>query len=108
MNHWLAIGGMMLLTVLIRASFLVFGQRLAFPDWLNRAALCAAAVLSALVVPMALAPAGTVDISLHNAYLPGIIVAALVAWKSGKTLLAIVISFVVYGCGAGGWGCKTC
>lgn len=98
MNHWLAIGGMMLLTVLIRASFLVFGQRLAFPDWLNRALhYVPAAVLSALVVPMALAPAGTVDISLHNAYLPGIIAAALVAWKSGKTLLAIVISFVVYG-----------
>ena len=98
MNHWLAISGMMLLTVLIRASFLVFGQRLAFPDWLNRALhYVPPAVLSALVVPMALAPAGTVDISLQNAYLPGIIVAALVAWKSGKTLLAIVVSVVVSG-----------
>ncbi|MGL1334906.1 AzlD domain-containing protein, partial [Vibrio parahaemolyticus] len=50
---------MLAATLLIRASFLVFGQRLAFPDWLNRALhYVPAAVLSALVAPMALAPAG--------------------------------------------------
>lgn len=56
-----------------------------------------AAVLSALVAPMALAPAGSIDLSWHNAYLVGTIVAIAVAWKNGKTLLAIVVSFAVYG-----------
>lgn len=98
MNHWWMIFGMLAATLLIRTSFLVFGQRLAFPDWLNRALhYVPAAVLSALVVPMALAPAGHIDLSLGNAYLIGTLVAIAVAWKNGKTLLAIVVSFIVYG-----------
>ncbi|WP_047249176.1 AzlD domain-containing protein [Chromobacterium subtsugae] len=97
-QHWAAIIGMLAATLAIRASFLVFGQRLAFPGWLNRALhFVPAAVLSALVAPMALAPAGTIDLSWHNAYLAGTIVAIAVAWKNGKTLLAIVVSFAVYG-----------
>ncbi|MEN2427401.1 AzlD domain-containing protein [Chromobacterium vaccinii] len=97
-QHWAAIIGMLASTLAIRASFLIFGQRLAFPDWLNRALhYVPAAVLSALVAPMALAPAGTIDLSWHNAYLVGTVVAIAVAWKNGKTLLAIVVSFAVYG-----------
>ncbi|WP_293759653.1 AzlD domain-containing protein [uncultured Aquitalea sp.] len=98
MHEWLAILGMMAVTVAIRASFLVFGQRLAFPDWLNRALhYVPAAVLSALVVPMALAPGGTLDIRPGNPWLVGTLVSLAVAFKTGKTLLAIVVSFVVYG-----------
>ncbi|ATP30530.1 branched-chain amino acid transporter [Chromobacterium violaceum] len=97
-QHWAAIAGMLAATLAVRASFLIFGQRLAFPGWLNRALhYVPAAVLSALVVPMALAPAGAIDLSWHNAYLVGTIVAIAVAWKNGKTLLAIVVSFAVYG-----------
>ncbi|MGC0152848.1 AzlD domain-containing protein [Chromobacterium vaccinii] len=97
-QHWAVIAGMLVATLAIRASFLVFGQRLAFPGWLNRALhYVPAAVLSALVAPMALAPAGSIDLSWRNAYLVGTIVAIAVAWKNGKTLLAIVVSFAVYG-----------
>ncbi|POZ63141.1 AzlD domain-containing protein [Chromobacterium alticapitis] len=97
-RHGALIAGMLLATLSVRASFLIFGQRLAFPAWLNRALhYVPAAVLSALVAPMALAPAGRIDLSWHNAYLVGTAVAIAIAWKNGKTLLAIVISFAVYG-----------
>lgn len=98
MTIWLTIAGMALLTVLIRASFLVFGHRLSFPAWLNRALhYVPAAVLTALVVPMALAPQGTLDVSPANPYLIGTLVAGLVALLTRHTLLAIVVSFAVYG-----------
>ncbi|QEL57405.1 AzlD domain-containing protein [Chromobacterium paludis] len=101
MNGWqygALIAGMLLATLSMRASFLIFGQKLAFPAWLNRALhYVPAAVLSALVLPMALAPAGHIDLSWRNAYLVGAVVAIAVAWKNGRTLLAIVVSFAVYG-----------
>jgi branched-subunit amino acid transport protein len=94
----LAVAGMVLVTYGIRLSFLVFGHRLRFPEWLERALrYVPAAVLTALIVPMALAPHDAVDVSLANAYLPGAIVAAVVAFWSRHTLAAIVSGFVVYG-----------
>ena len=93
-----ALGGMVVVTFGIRLSFLVFGHCLSFPVWLERALrYVPAAVLTALIVPMALAPQGAVDVSLHNAYLPGAIVAATVAFFSEHTLAAIVSGFVAYG-----------
>ena len=87
----LAVAGMVLVTYGIRLSFLVFGHRLRFPEWLERALrYVPAAVLTALIVPMALAPHDAVDGSLANAYLPGAIVAAVVAFWSRHTLAAIV------------------
>ncbi len=90
--------GMVLVTYGIRLSFLVFGHRAAFPPWLERALrYVPAAVLTALIVPMALAPQGAVDVSLHNAYLPGTVAAVAVALWTRQTLAAIVAGFVVYG-----------
>ena len=89
---------MVVVTYGIRLSFLVFGHRLQFPVWLERALhYVPAAVLTALIVPMALAPNDVVDVSAANAYLPGAIVAAFVAFWSRHTLAAIVSGFVVYG-----------
>ena len=52
-----AVLGMLVLTFGIRLSFLVFGHRLRFPDCLQRSLrYVPAAVLTALIVPMALAP----------------------------------------------------
>lgn len=94
----LAVVGMVVVTYGIRLSFLVFGHRLRFSPWLARALrYVPAAVLTALIVPMALAPHGLVDLSLANAYLPGAAVAALVAFWSRHTLAAIISGFVVYG-----------
>jgi branched-subunit amino acid transport protein len=97
MNHLPLIAGMMAVTFLIRASFLVFGQRLQFPELVKRALrYVPVAVLPALIVPMALAPKGQLWLSPANPYLIGTLAAAAVALATRKTLLAIVVSFAVY------------
>jgi len=89
--------GMMAITFATRASFLVFGRHLQFPELVRRALhYVPVAVLTALIVPMALAPKGALWVSLFNPYLIGTAVAAGVAYMTRKTLLAIVVSFVVY------------
>jgi branched-subunit amino acid transport protein len=98
-TEWiLTLAGMVVVTYGIRLSFLVFGHRVEFPAWLERALrYVPAAVLTALIVPMALAPQGGIDLSLHNAYLPGTIAAIAVALWTRQTLAAILGGFVVYG-----------
>ncbi|WP_028536696.1 AzlD domain-containing protein [Paludibacterium yongneupense] len=98
MTQWWMIGGMMLLTLATRASFLVFGQHMRFPPRLQRALhYVPVAVLSALIAPMALAPAGSLAIGPGNPYLVGTLVAGATAALSRKTLPAILLSFAVYG-----------
>ena len=93
-----ALVGMVVVTYGIRLSFLVFGHRVDFPLWLERALrYVPAAVLTALISPMALAPQGAMDVSIHNAYLPGTIAAIAVALWTRQTLAAILGGFVVYG-----------
>ena len=90
--------GMVVVTFGIRLSFLVFGHRLAFPLWLERALrYVPAAVLTALIVPMALAPQGQIMLVSSNAYLPGTLAAAAVAFFTRHTLGAIISGFGVYG-----------
>lgn len=95
---WLTIVGMVAATFLIRASFLVFGQRLRFPPSVVQAlGHVPVAVLTAIVVPEAIAPGGELNLSLANPYLVGTIVAGLIAWKTGRVLLAVLVSFAVFG-----------
>ncbi len=95
---WTAILGMFAVTFLVRASFLVFGQKLRFPPAVVQAlGHVPVAVLSAIVVPEAIAPAGQADPSLSNPYLLGTLIAGLIAWKSGRILTAVVASFAVFG-----------
>jgi branched-subunit amino acid transport protein len=49
------------------------------------------------VVPEAIAPGGSLDLSPANPYLAGTLVAGLLAWKSGRVLLAVLVSFAVFG-----------
>jgi branched-subunit amino acid transport protein len=94
---WAAILGMMAVTFPVRASFLVFGHSLRFPPTLVRAlGYVPVAVLTAITVPEAVAPGGQVNLSLTNPYLIGTLVAGFIAWKSGRTLLAVGISFAVF------------
>jgi len=97
MSHWLIILGMALVTFPVRASFLVFGHHVEFPPLLRRALhYVPAAVLTALIIPMAVAPQGAVALTLNNAYLIGTLVAGAVAFATRRTLLAICVSFAVY------------
>ena len=95
---WAAILGMFVATYMVRASFIVFGQKLRFPPAVVQAlGHVPVAVLTAIVVPEAIAPGGQADLSLANPYLIGTLVAGLVAWKSRLILAAVLISFVVFG-----------
>jgi branched-subunit amino acid transport protein len=95
---WAAILGMLTVTFLIRASFMVFGHRLRFPPSVVRAlGHVPVAVLSAIIVPGAIAPGAQLDLSPANPYLSGTLVAGLIAWKSGRTLTAVGVSFLVFG-----------
>ena len=95
---WAAILGMLVVTYVVRASFIVFGQKLRFPPAVVQAlSHVPVAVLTAIVVPEAIAPGGQLDLSPANPYLVGTLVAGLVAWKSGRTLVAVLVSFAVFG-----------
>ena len=91
MNIWLImlIGG--LLTFGIRFSFIYLLGRIAIPDRIQRGLrFVPPAVLSALILPALLMPAGTLDISLSNhRWLAGAI-AILVAWRTKNILLTIL------------------
>ncbi|MDH4479239.1 MAG: AzlD domain-containing protein [Rhodoferax sp.] len=94
----LVLAGMVVVTYGIRLSFLVFGHSITFPRWLERALrYVPASVLTALVVPMAMAPHGAIDLSWQNAYLPGTVAAVAMALWTRQTLAAILCGFAVYG-----------
>jgi branched-subunit amino acid transport protein len=95
---WLAILGMFAVTFLIRASFLVFGHSLRFPPAVVEAlGHVPVAVLTAIIVPEAIAPGGQLDLSPANPYLVGTLFAGIIAWKTGRTLTAVSVSFLVFG-----------
>ncbi len=95
---WATIIGMFAATFLVRASFLVFGHGLRFPPALVQAlGHVPIAVLTAIVIPEAIAPGGELQLTLANPYLVGTLVAGLIAWKSGRLLTAVLLSFAVFG-----------
>ncbi len=91
MSTWLVIvvGG--LLTFGMRLSFIQLLAHVDVPDAVRRALrLVPAAVLSALIMPELLMPAGRLDISLDNhRWLAGLL-AMLVAWRTRNMLLTIL------------------
>lgn len=91
MNIWLVIllGG--LLTFGMRLSFIQLLAHIEVPDVVRRALrLVPAAVLSALVMPELLMPAGHLDLGFGNhRWLAGLI-AMLVAWRTRSVLLTIL------------------
>ena len=91
MNIWVVmlLGG--LLTFGMRLSFIYLLGRVNVPDAIRRALrFVPPAMLSALVLPQLLMPAGPLDISLGNhRWLAGLI-AILVAWRTRSILLTIL------------------
>ena len=95
---WAAILGMFAVTFLVRASFLLFGHGLRFPPAVIQAlGHVPVAVLTAIIVPEAIAPGGQLDLSPANPYLTGTLIAGIVAWKTRRTLTAVSVGFIVFG-----------
>jgi len=86
------VGGMALVTFLIRYTLLPLSGRFQFSDSTQRAlGYVPAAVLTAIIAPFALMPdGGHLQISLSNPYLVGACLTFAIAWFSRHLLLTIV------------------
>jgi branched-subunit amino acid transport protein len=91
----LIICGMGVVTYAIRLSLIVLLGRVAVPPLVQRALrFVPPAVLSAIIFPELLRPAGMLTLSLGNPRLLAGILAALVAWRTRSVLLAIAVGML--------------
>ena len=91
MNIWVIMLAGGLLTFAMRLSFIFLFARVKVPDAVRRALrFVPPAVLSALILPALLMPAGRLDLSLDNRRWLAGLVAALVAWATKSVLLTIL------------------
>jgi branched-subunit amino acid transport protein len=90
MTVWLAMLGMGLVTLGLRASFLLLPQGFRLPELLRQALpFVPAAVLTALWAPELLLEKGVVYLSLHNERLLAGAVAVIAAWRWRLTFVTI-------------------
>ncbi len=83
------------LTFLTRLSFILLLDRVHTPDWFTRALrFVPPAVLAAIVFQEVLIRDGALALSLDNLRLPAAVLAGLIAWRTGKTLLTIAAGMV--------------
>jgi branched-subunit amino acid transport protein len=92
MNEWLMIAGMTLVTFLPRYGVLALLGRVQMPAPVFRALnYVPPAVLAAIVVPALIFRDGELHIAPENSYLAAGIVAGVVAWRTRRLLLTIVL-----------------
>jgi len=100
MNYTLMILGMAVVTVFVKAVMFILGDRIAFPPLLNLAlSFVPVTVLTAIIVPMILAPHGAdkgMELSWHNPQLVASVVAILVCVFSKKQMLTIIAGLAVF------------
>lgn len=98
MNYTVMILGMAAVTVLIKAAIFVLGDRVVFPPLLQQAlGFVPVTVLTAIIVPMILAPhGGGMEFSLHNPQLIASIVAVVVCAATRRQLITIVAALAVF------------
>lgn len=94
---WLTLALMALIVFISRYLFLE--PRL--PLKLNKHSLqflsyAAPAVLTAIIAPMIMVKEHTLNISIHNNYLVGAIIACLLAYFTRNTLLTVLVSMGVF------------
>jgi branched-subunit amino acid transport protein len=95
-NELLIIGGMALVTMLVRIPVLTFFGKLHLPGLVLKALhYVPASVLTAIIVPSVLMPdGGPLQIGLDNAYLVASLVAILVALRTRNLLLTILLGML--------------
>jgi branched-subunit amino acid transport protein len=92
MNTWVVIVGAGVVTLLLRASFIVFADPHRFPHAFRVAlAYVPPAVLAAIVIPGVAMPSGTLDFSLDNPRWLAAAAAFAVAMKFRTTLAPIAV-----------------
>jgi branched-subunit amino acid transport protein len=98
MNYVLLILCMAAITYGIRSAVFVFGERLCFPPAVRTALnFVPVTVLTAIIVPMTLAPhGGHAELNWRNSQLIGALVALGVSAVTRKPLLTIAVSLAVF------------
>lgn len=100
MTHWqevLLVLGMMLATFGVRYPILALSGRIRMPPWLLKAlTFVPVAVLSAIVVPMMLAPDGEIQLAIGNEYLVAGAASILFAALTRHLLWTIVLGMSLF------------
>ena len=98
MEITLTIIGMSVITVLIKALIFILGDRVAFAPWLRKALeFVPVTVLTAIIVPMVLAPhGGGMELSWRNPQLIGALFAIVVCMATKRQLLTIVAGLAMF------------
>lgn len=98
MQITLTIVGMAVITFLIKALIFILGDRVAFSPWLRKALeFVPVTVLTAIIVPMILAPHDKdMELNWHNAQLFGALAAIVVCMATRRQLLTIAAGLAVF------------
>ncbi|MBO0780922.1 MAG: AzlD domain-containing protein [Ktedonobacteraceae bacterium] len=95
MTGWLLIASIGLVTYAIRLSFILFLARTEMPPLLLKILrFVPIAVLSAIIFPQLFLPQGTINVSLANPRWIAGLLAALVAWRTRKIFLTIIVGMI--------------
>ncbi len=90
MNPWVVMALAGLVTYGIRLSFILLLERVAMPDWFQRALrFVPAAVLSAIIVPGLFDRSGVMDFSPRNPQMWAGVLAIAVAWRTRNVFATI-------------------
>jgi branched-subunit amino acid transport protein len=93
----LMVAGMMAVTFGVRYPVLALVSKLALPPMvLDALKFIPPAVLTAIIVPAVLMPAGILDFGLDNAYLVAAVTAGLISWRTNNLLLTIVLGMAIF------------
>ncbi|PMS35669.1 branched-subunit amino acid transport protein [Trinickia symbiotica] len=98
MNYVLLILGMAVVTCLIRAAVFVLGERIVFPPLVRTAlGFVPVTVLTAIIVPMAVAPhGGGAELTWRNPQLVGALAAVGISAVTRRPLVTIAVGLAVF------------
>jgi branched-subunit amino acid transport protein len=98
MSYTILILGMAVITVAIKAGIFLLGDRIVFPPWLKQAlGFVPVTVLTAIIVPMILAPhGGGLELTSRNPQLIASLAAVIVCAWTRHQLLTIVVGLAVF------------